>query len=61
MSMRSPAHFGLGQFDRVSRIEVDWSTGEREVIEGDFPAGARYRITRSESSAVSGAATTAFE
>lgn len=40
------AHFGLGGFDRVSRVEVLWSTGQRSTISGDFSAGARYKITR---------------
>jgi uncharacterized membrane protein YraQ (UPF0718 family) len=40
------AYFGLGQFAQVDRVEVQWSTGERTEIRGDFPAGARYIIQR---------------
>jgi hypothetical protein len=40
------AHFGLGADERVERVEVHWSTGERSELGGDFRAGATYRITR---------------
>jgi uncharacterized membrane protein YraQ (UPF0718 family) len=40
------AYFGLGEFARVDRVEVQWSTGERSEIRGDFPAGARYVLRR---------------
>jgi hypothetical protein len=40
------AYFGLGEFERVERVEVLWSTGERSDIRGDFPAGARYIVNR---------------
>lgn len=40
------AHFGLGEHDRVERVEIEWLAGERDVLEGDFEAGHRYRITR---------------
>lgn len=40
------AYFGLGQFRQVERVEVNWSTGERSEIRGDFSAGSRYIITR---------------
>ncbi len=40
------AHFGLGQWDRVEAVEIAWSTGEREIVEGPFAAGHRYRISR---------------
>lgn len=39
-------YFGLGDYDKVERIEITWSTGERSELHGDFAAGARYRITR---------------
>jgi hypothetical protein len=42
------AHFGLGHFDTVERIEVAWSTGETTRHEGPFPADAQYRIERHE-------------
>jgi hypothetical protein len=40
------AHFGLGEHERVGRVEIQWSTGERTEIEGDFEAGARYIVRR---------------
>jgi uncharacterized membrane protein YraQ (UPF0718 family) len=40
------AYFGLGEFAGVERVEVQWSTGERSDIHGDFSAGARYVIDR---------------
>jgi len=40
------AYFGLGEFTRVDRVEVQWSTGERTEVRGDFPAGARYVLHR---------------
>lgn len=39
-------HFGLAEFGNVSTIEVKWSTGETQVIKGDFPVGPTYRLTR---------------
>ncbi len=51
MSYDAPrAHFGLADFDGVQAVEVFWSTGERSVVRGDFQAGTRYRITRSQQS-----------
>ena len=40
------AYFGLGDFQRVDRVEIQWSTGERSEIRGDFSAGSRYVIKR---------------
>jgi hypothetical protein len=40
------AHFGLGDFEAVDRVEVRWSTGEISVLNGPFEAGARYTVTR---------------
>jgi hypothetical protein len=42
----SIAYFGLGEFPRVERVEVMWSTGERSELRGDFAAGARYILHR---------------
>jgi hypothetical protein len=44
------AHFGLGDHLLVERVEIAWSTGEQHEIRGPFPAGSRYRITRTGSS-----------
>jgi uncharacterized membrane protein YraQ (UPF0718 family) len=38
------AYFGLGDFDRVERVEVHWPSGRRSEIRGEFPAGSRYVI-----------------
>ena len=40
------AHFGLGGYESVDRIEVIWSTGEETVHPGPFQANLRYRIER---------------
>lgn len=41
------AYFGVGNVQTIERVEVRWSTGERSELHGDFPAGARYILTRS--------------
>jgi uncharacterized membrane protein YraQ (UPF0718 family) len=41
------AHFGLGKYSLVSRVEVIWSTGEKTELSGEFKAGHKYRIERS--------------
>jgi hypothetical protein len=47
ISFEAPiAYFGLGDFQQVERVEVQWSTGERSEIHAAFPAGARYVIHR---------------
>lgn len=46
-SFDSPiAHFGLGNEQTIKRIEIEWSTGEKSVIEKEFTSGARYIITK---------------
>ena len=40
------AHFGLGQWGSVAALEIEWSTGEQEIIEGPFKSGYRYKIRR---------------
>ena len=40
------AHFGLGKFEVVEQIEIQWPDGESTTVEGPFSAGARYRIER---------------
>jgi hypothetical protein len=44
------AHFGLGEYDRVERLEIDWSTGGSTVIPGPFEAGHIYSLQRSMNS-----------
>ena len=39
-------HFGLGEFENVSAIEVEWSTGEKSLLPGPFSANNKYRIRR---------------
>ncbi|RPH93446.1 MAG: hypothetical protein EHM68_15690 [Lysobacterales bacterium] len=43
------AHFGLGRFDRVSRVVVDWWDGTRSEIAQEFTAGRRYTVSRGPS------------
>ena len=43
------AHFGLGQYDSVQRLEIRWSTGGNTVIPGPFQAGQLYSLKRSAS------------
>ena len=40
------AYFGLGDYDSIGEIEIQWSTGEHSKIPGPFSAGAKYTITR---------------
>ena len=40
------AFFGLGDDETVKSVEIQWSTGERSVIESEFKAGAKYTIER---------------
>ena len=47
LSFDSPiAHFGLGKYDIVSRVEVVWSTGEKTTLDKDFLANKKYVIER---------------
>lgn len=39
-------HFGLGEADTVSRVVVNWSTGEETEIATTLASGARYTIKR---------------
>ncbi len=39
------AYFGLGALTHT-RVDLQWSTGEHSVIEGDLPAGAKYSVHR---------------
>ncbi len=45
----SIAYFGLGRSQYVERVEIDWSTGEKSELDGNFAAGGRYIITRKDS------------
>jgi hypothetical protein len=46
------AHFGLGEHERVDRIEVFWPTGDASELSGPFAAGHRYRVTRGAAAAL---------
>ena len=47
MSYDAPVvHFGLGEYDVVQKIEIEWSTGETSNIKGPFKTNASYRIER---------------
>ena len=40
-------YYGLGEYESVASIEVEWSTGEKTAIDGPFKAGSKYTISRS--------------
>jgi hypothetical protein len=40
------AHFGLGDYGSVDRVEVKWPGGDTTDLQGEFKAGKRYRISR---------------
>jgi uncharacterized membrane protein YraQ (UPF0718 family) len=40
------AHFGLGKYDAVSKIEIHWSTGENTTVAHPFPANREYKVRR---------------
>jgi len=42
------AHFGLGEYSRVDRLEIEWSTGGTTLIPGPFEAGHMYSLQRSK-------------
>ena len=44
------AHFGLGKYDRVERLNISWSTGGSTLISGPFEAGYIYLLERSVAS-----------
>jgi hypothetical protein len=41
------AHFGLGEYDHIDRLEIEWSTGGTTVIPGPLEAGQIYSLQRS--------------
>ena len=43
------AHFGLGEYDSVDRLEIRWSTGGETVIPGPFAEGHLYSLERAKS------------
>ncbi len=43
------AHFGLGQFDQLREVQIDWSDGSLTVLDQPLAAGHRYVIERAAS------------
>ena len=47
LSFDSPiAHFGLGEYDRVKKLEIIWSTGEKTTLDKEFLANDKYIVKR---------------
>jgi hypothetical protein len=42
------AHFGLGEYRHVNRVEIRWSDGEQSEIRKELDGGSRYVISRSK-------------
>jgi hypothetical protein len=40
------AYFGMGQEKSVKSVEIQWSTGEKTVLENEFKTGGKYVISR---------------
>ncbi|MEO9964293.1 MAG: FG-GAP-like repeat-containing protein [Reichenbachiella sp.] len=40
-------HFGLGDYKKIQRIEIHWSTGEKDKFDIELNAGFKYTIKRS--------------
>ena len=40
------AYFGLGEYDRVSKVEIIWSTGEKTTLDKEFLANKKYVVAR---------------
>lgn len=40
------AHFGLGKWQQVNSVEVQWAIGKVESFDGPFEQGYRYKIKR---------------
>ena len=44
------AHFGLGEYKQIERLEIHWSTGGATEIPGPFEAGHIYSVQRRDTS-----------
>lgn len=42
----STVHFGLNEFEKITKLKVVWSTGEVTELKQDFKAGNKYIINR---------------
>ena len=40
------AHFGLGGFDRVNRVVIEWNDDTSDVIDQPLEAGRNYIVVR---------------
>jgi hypothetical protein len=40
------AHFGLGAYTKIQKVEVRWSDGTKELIKHPFPANGEYILRR---------------
>jgi uncharacterized membrane protein YraQ (UPF0718 family) len=40
------AHFGLGPYETIAKIEIHWSTGETTLLDHSFAVNREYRIGR---------------
>jgi hypothetical protein len=39
-------HFGLNDHDEIRQVEIEWSTGEKTLLDHPFPANREYTISR---------------
>ncbi len=47
MSFDAPiAHFGLGEYERISRLTIQWPDGNETILDETLTAGALYTINR---------------
>jgi uncharacterized membrane protein YraQ (UPF0718 family) len=42
------AHFGLGDFDRVNRVVIEWNDGGRSTVDEPLEAGRTYVVRRDQ-------------
>jgi uncharacterized membrane protein YraQ (UPF0718 family) len=40
------AHFGLGSYDEIKKVEIRWSDGTKALIKHPFPANREYTLSR---------------
>ncbi|MCE7992580.1 MAG: hypothetical protein HEP71_11390 [Roseivirga sp.] len=38
--------FGLGDHEKVTAVEIRWSTGEVTILDAELPSGATYKLSR---------------
>lgn len=42
------SYFGLGAYQQVEKVTIQWSTGEETEVTGPFSSGAKYEIRRGD-------------